>query len=52
MADLLIIEHRDGRQYAVTAADYRKIYEPQGFKPVHHESGKEYEPPKAKDDDK
>jgi hypothetical protein len=45
MASLLIIEHRDGRQYAVSAADFRKTYEPEGFKAVRYEDGSEYEPP-------
>lgn len=48
MPDLLIIEHRtDGRQYAVTPANYRKVYADQGFKPLQFESGKPYEEPKA-----
>lgn len=45
MASLLIIEHKDGRQYAVSAADFRKTYEPDGFKAVRYEDGSEYEPP-------
>lgn len=50
MASLLIIEHRDGRQYAVSAADFRKTYEPDGFKAVRYEDGSEYEPPAKKGD--
>lgn len=46
MADLLVIEHRDGRQYAVPATAYKKTYESEGFKAVAYESGKPYEPPK------
>ncbi len=47
MADLLIIEHRDGRSYAVSAADFRKGADDEykGFKPLRHESGAEYEAP-------
>lgn len=45
MASLLIIEHRDGRQYAVSAADFRKQYEAEGFRAVAFEDGAEYEPP-------
>lgn len=48
MASLLVIEHRDGRQYAVSAADFRKIYEPEGFKAVAYEDGSPYEPPAPK----
>lgn len=48
MASMLIIEHKDGRQYAVTAADFRKHYEAEGFKPVRHEDGSEYTPPASK----
>jgi hypothetical protein len=48
MASLLIIEHKDGRQYAVSAADFRKQYEPEGFKAVRYEDGSEYEPPQPK----
>lgn len=45
MASWLIIEHKDGRQFAVTAADFRKTYEGQGFIPVRFEDGSPYEPP-------
>jgi hypothetical protein len=45
MASMLVIEHKDGRQYAVSAADFRRIYEPQGFVPIRHEDGTDYEPP-------
>jgi hypothetical protein len=52
MASMLVIEHKDGRQYAVSAADFRRIYEPQGFKAVAYESGEpySYEPPAKKAD--
>jgi hypothetical protein len=45
MASMLIIEHKDGRSYAVSAADFRKLYEPEGFKAVRYEDGSDYEPP-------
>ncbi len=45
MASLLVIEHKDGRTYAVSAADFRKTYEEQGFKALRHEDGSPYEPP-------
>lgn len=45
MASLLVIEHKDGRTYAVSAADFRKIYEPEGFKAILHEDGSEVETP-------
>lgn len=48
MSDLLVIEHKDGRTYAVPAAAFRKDYEPEGFKAVRFESGKDYEPPQTK----
>jgi hypothetical protein len=48
MASLLIIEHKDGRQYAVSAADFRKQYADQGFKAVRYEDGSPYEPPAEK----
>lgn len=48
MPDLLVVEHRDGRTYAVPAAHFRKELEPQGFKAVRYESGKSYEPPTPK----
>jgi hypothetical protein len=48
MASLLIIEHRDGRQYAVSAADFRKTYEPDGFNAVRYEDGSAYVPPEPK----
>lgn len=48
MASLLVIEHKDGRQYAVSAADFRKLYADQGFKPVAYEDGSAYEPPAEK----
>lgn len=50
MAALLIIEHKDGRRYAVSAADFRKRYESEGFKAVGYEDGAEYQPPQAKAD--
>lgn len=48
MASDLIIEHKDGRQYAVSAATFRKVYEPEGFKAVRHEDGEPYEAPAPK----
>lgn len=50
MASLLIIEHKDGRQYAVSAADFRKTYESEGFKAIRFEDGSDYEPPPKKAD--
>ena len=47
---MVVIEHRDGRQYAVRPADFRKEYEPQGFKALRYEDGSEYEAPKSADD--
>lgn len=39
MSSMVLIEHRDGRQYAVTLADYRKHYEAEGFKALRYEDG-------------
>lgn len=51
MASLLIIEHpKTGERYAVSTSDFHKTYEPQGFKPVKYEDGREYEAPKRKND--
>lgn len=46
MAERVIIEHKDGRNYAVLPADFHDIYEPEGFKVVSYDDGSEYEPPK------
>lgn len=55
MARMVRIAHRDGREFAVTPADYRskktdaegQTYEQQGFKIVRWEDGEPYEEPKA-----
>jgi hypothetical protein len=43
MADLLIVESKDGGQVAVPAAHFRRKLEPDGWKAVRHESGAEYD---------
>lgn len=52
MAKMVIIEHQDGRRYAIQSADYRRkrgmerTYEEQGFAVAGYEDGEPYEPPK------
>jgi hypothetical protein len=51
---MLRIAHEDGREYAVTPADFRsakvgpngETYEALGFKATHYEDGEPYETPK------
>ncbi len=49
MASMLLISHSDGRQYAVTAADFRKGADDEfkGFRVDGHEDGSPYEGPKT-----
>ena len=58
MARMVIIEHRDGRRYAVTPGDYRRqniapegeerrTYEESGFRIVSWETGEPYEETRA-----
>lgn len=49
MAGMVVIEHRDGRQYAVMPADFEKGAETdyQGFRVVSYEDGSKYEGPKT-----
>lgn len=48
---MLIIAHpKTDERYAVSAADFRKVYEPQGFKAERYEDGSDYEPPAKKAD--
>ena len=42
---LLVIEHADGRRYAVSAAAFHRDYEPEGFTAVAYEDGSEYTAP-------
>jgi hypothetical protein len=42
----VVIEHKDGRRYAVAPADFRRLYEPEGFEALHYEDGEPYEAPK------
>lgn len=57
MADrMIVIEHKDGRTFAVTPADFRRAkvgpagetYEELGFKALRYEDGEPYEPPAKK----
>lgn len=50
MANLLIVESKDGAIVAVPAAHFRKVLEPEGWKALRYESGEEYEPPTKKAD--
>jgi hypothetical protein len=38
MPRFVVVEHSDGRQYAVLPADFRKVYAEQGFKAVGYEA--------------
>jgi hypothetical protein len=38
MPRFVVVEHRDGRQYAVLPADFRQHYAEQGFKVVGYEA--------------
>lgn len=57
MARMIVIEHKDGRRFAVTPADFRaakvgpegETYEDMGFTALHYEDGEPYEPPKKGD---
>jgi len=42
MADLLIVESKDGAQVAVPAAHFRRHLEPDGWKAISYESGEPY----------
>lgn len=53
MTKMVVIEHRDGRRYAVTPADFHhartgaggETYEEQGFRIQRYLDGSAYEPP-------
>lgn len=49
MAEMIVIEHSDGRSYAVLPADFEKGIDGdyKGFKAVAYESGEKYEGPKT-----
>jgi hypothetical protein len=57
MARMIVIEHKDGRVYAVTPADFHhakvgpngETYEEMGFRAVRYEDGEPYEAPKKKE---
>jgi hypothetical protein len=38
MPRFVVVEHPDGRQYAVLPADFRKVYAEQGFKVAGYEA--------------
>lgn len=48
MDERVIIEHPDGRRYAVTVPAYKALYEAGGFVIVSHQDGRPYEAPKPK----
>lgn len=42
----LLIEHKDGRRFAVAESTYESTYAAQGFKPTGYEDGTSYTAPK------